>query len=94
MKEKPHVNEKQNKEFLTTFHCQVASGNQVSVSVRVTLEDKCPNHKWPPLLPPFPELFLLSMSSYDTEFPFDQFGSAVLAVCSPDLSLTPGLLAG
>lgn len=40
MKEKLHVNEKQNKEFLTTLYCQVTSGNQASVSVRVTLENK------------------------------------------------------
>lgn len=90
MKEKQHVNKKQNKEFVCYFPL---SGyfleSRASICIRVTLEDKCPNHKWPPLLPPFPELLLLSMLSCDTEFLFIYFGSAVLGVFSPDLLVTP-----
>lgn len=41
--------------------------------------------------PPFPELLLLNMMSYDIEHPFIQFGSAVLAVLLPSLLSIPSL---
>lgn len=43
----------------------------------VAQEDKHHNHEHPPLLPPFPWLLLLSMTSYGTEYRTDQFGSAI-----------------
>lgn len=44
-----------------------------------------------PLHPPFPELLLLNMMSYDMEHPFIQFRSAVLAVVLPSLLPIPSL---
>jgi len=44
--------------------------------------------------PPFPELLLLSMISYGVEYPFTEFGSAVLAVLLPNLLPIPSLPTG
>lgn len=44
--------------------------------------------------PPFPELLLLSMMSYGIEYPFIQFGSAVLAMLLPSLLSIPSLPTG
>ena len=43
----------------------------------VAQEDKRHDHEHPPLPPPFPQLLLLSTTSYGMELPFGQFGSAV-----------------
>jgi len=37
---------------------------------------------------------LLGTTSYNTEYPFDQLGSDILAVSSSDLLLTPSILGG
>ncbi|KAK4820316.1 hypothetical protein QYF61_022933 [Mycteria americana] len=41
-----------------------------------------------------PRLYMLSMTSYGTEYPFGQLGSAVPAVSPPNLLCTPSLLTG
>ena len=42
----------------------------------------------------FPQLYMLSMTSYGMEYPFGQFGSAVLCVSPPNFLGTPSPLAG
>jgi len=46
-----------------------------------------------PLHPLFPELLLLSTTSYGMEYPFGHLASAVLDVSPPILLATPGTLA-
>ena len=50
-----------------------------------------------PNVPPsffFPQLYMLSMTSYGLEYPCGQLGSAVPAVSPPNFLCTPSLLAG
>lgn len=45
-------------------------------------------------LSPFPELLLLSMTTYSMEYPYTQFRSFVLAVSASKFSCIPSLPAG
>jgi len=38
--------------------------------------------------PPTPPAYILSITPYGTEYPFDQFGSAVLVLSSPSFTCT------
>lgn len=56
------------------------------------LERQKPQPRMSSLLPPFPELSLLSMVPYDIDHPFRQFGSAASVLSPPVSSAPPGYL--
>ena len=62
--------------------------------IMVTREAKRHHSECPPPSSFIPQLYALSTTSYSTEHPFGQLGSAVLAVPPPSCSCTPSLLAG
>ena len=67
-------------------------GSRVSVRVVVAPEDKRHNNECPSsscLL-----AFIAEQTSYGMEYPFGQFGSAVLAMSPPKILPTPSLLVG
>ena len=68
-------------------------GSRVSVRVVVAPEDKRKTNECPPLPPP-PPRFYTEQTSYGMEYPFGQFGSAVLAMSPPKILPTPSLLGG
>ena len=65
--------------------------SRASSRITVTWEDKHHNSKHPPTSP---QLILMSMRSYGTEYSFSQLGSAVPAVSPPSFLHTPSLLTG
>ena len=86
---------KQNKEFIHSFpwagRCSASPGKQGSITRNGDLGRETPSL---PMSPPsffFPQLYILSMTSYGMRYPFGQFGSAVLAVPPPvPASCAPG----
>lgn len=86
---------KQNKELIHCFplggRCPATSGKQGLCTCKFFLGKR--TELWNSCLPsPFPELLLLSTTFYGLEYPFRQFGSAVMSLSLPDL-LCPSLLA-
>ena len=51
-----------------------------------------PKQQFPPT--PLPPVYILDVTSHGLEYPFGQFGSAVLAVCPPNFLCPSSLLAG
>ena len=68
-------------------------GSRVSVREVVAPEDKRKQTNAPPHPPP-PPRFYTEQTSYGMEYPFGQFGSAVLAVSPPNFLCPSSLLAG
>jgi len=76
------VQAKQNKEFI---HYILWAGRCSAISrapsgITVTWEDKRHHSERPPLPSISPQLYMLSMTPYGTEYNFGQWGSAVPAV--------------
>ena len=51
-----------------------------------------PKQQFPPT--PLPPVYILDMTPHSMEYPFGQFGSAALAVSSPNFLCPSSLLAG
>lgn len=83
------------KDLFSTSHQEVMSihflGSWASVHVVVVPVDKPHNNKCPSSCF-FVLAFISEQTSYGPEYPFGQFGSAVLAVSSPRILSTPSLL--
>lgn len=86
---KMYAQTRQNKEFKDCFPLAPLGWK---VCVIVTWKDK-PQPQMSLLLYTFPEFLLLSMVSYDINYPFGQFGLAALAVFPSSFLCTPRLLA-
>lgn len=84
------------KYLFSTSQQQVISSyyleSRASVDAAISSECKHLNNKHVPS-PSFSYLLMLSMASYEIEYPFGHFRSAILAVSSLKLFPTPSLLA-